>query len=61
LNGVPADGAAANASGVREAGIDLPVTTPDAFAGATLDAAKLLDIDVDQLARALTLITDRGL
>jgi hypothetical protein len=47
VNGVPADSAAANASGVREAGVDLPVATPDAFAGATLDAAKLLDVDVD--------------
>jgi hypothetical protein len=31
-----------------------PVT--DAFAGAALDAPELFDVDVDQLARPLTLI-----
>jgi hypothetical protein len=37
------------------------VAAEDALASAALDAPELLDVDVDQLARPLTLVALRGL
>src|SRR5207245_2096371 len=59
----PADGSARNARGVA---VDGRVVAPslavsDTFAGAALDPPELLDIDVDQLARPVTLVALRGL
>jgi len=39
----------------------VPVAAPDPLARAALDAAELLDVDVDELARPLALIAHSGL
>jgi hypothetical protein len=56
---LPAGQTALPASGITNPpdGVPAHVITADPVPGAANDAAKLLDIDVDQLARTLTLIT----
>ena len=61
VDGVPAGLSRADAGCVAAARAPACVTPGDAFAGAALDAAELLDVDVDQLARPLALVAHRGL
>ena len=56
MNAVPADGLALVAIGVGAVAPVVALDAGDALASAAVDAPELFDVDVDQLARSLTLI-----
>jgi hypothetical protein len=59
---LPADRLARATRGVEPAPVRVALDAAgDALAGTALDATKLLDVDVDELARARTLVATRGL
>jgi hypothetical protein len=62
VHGLPAADVASMALsvGAARAAVAAP-STGDPLAGAAFDAAERLDVDVDQLARPLALVADRGL